>query len=624
MSPGDPTDPTEILKSGVVAGDNSESTLVAVGHSGSTNVDTASSMSADNRIPSVGTKIGKYELIEKLGMGGMSVVFKARDLALDRVVALKLLLSTGGPDQIDTMRFQQEAKAASRLEHPNIVKVHDFNITEDGVPYLVMSYLEGVSLAAEIKKERGLQVGRWLAIMVQACDALTHAHENNVVHRDIKPSNFVLCQEKGTEVLKLVDFGIAKIETNDDQALTKTGEVFGSPMYMSPEQCSGSKVDLRSDVYSLGCVMYEALAGKPPLAGENSLATIVKHLQEKPESLANVCRDVKDIQSIDSIVMKCLEKKPEDRYPDTLSVRKDLERLFLGRSVKKTPVNARTKVAAAIAVVALCAVPFGYSYYQGVKKVDDEKAAALVKQKQVAEIKALRMSSYTNLKEDKVDLARKELLRALQLAIDSHASPVEIAYLNLQLGDCESRAQNRALARPYFLKAANMPLPLNDMKAVGVKYDAYHKLGHISKYTRLESQSAKPYYLKALEFARMMRREKPKLIVLLELSKIAEEEGNVEDAASYLKQAQAIKSDSEEIARSTAEFYGRHREYELQKHASERLNNIKLEKKKQKDAKREQEERAAAIERESDLKTDLQSSETKKKWGDVLLDTEKN
>jgi len=325
MSSGEPTEPINDAQFNSDSSIESEATLFTVREESNGEVEAG--------FPTIGSKIGKYELKEQLGLGGMSVVYKAHDLALDRFVALKLLLPRSGDRPIDSMRFQQEAKAASRLEHPNIVKVHDFNVTEDGAPYLVMSYLDGLSLSDLIKKEGGLEPGRWLSIMIQACDALTCAHENKVVHRDIKPSNFVLCHEKGNEVLKLVDFGIAKIESNDDQSLTKTGEVFGSPLYMSPEQCSGSKVDSRSDVYSLGCVMYEALTGKPPLSGDNALATIVKHLQETPKPLSDVCRKVPHIDSIDRIVMKCLEKKPEDRYPDTSSLRKELERVFLGLKV---------------------------------------------------------------------------------------------------------------------------------------------------------------------------------------------------------------------------------------------------------------------------------------------------
>lgn len=598
----------EIAKADVGVDADGESTLVAVSSSG-----------GGQNIPVEGTRIGKYELKEKLGAGGMSVVYKAHDLALDRYVAIKLLLPQGSSNQIDTMRFQQEAKAASRLEHPNIVKVHDFNITEDGVLYLVMSYLEGASLSTEIKKEGGLQVGRWLAIMVQACDALTHAHENNVVHRDIKPSNFVLCLEKGSEVLKLVDFGIAKIESNDDQALTKTGEVFGSPMYMSPEQCSGIKVDSRSDVYSLGCVMYEALAGKPPLAGENSLATIVKHLQEKPQPLANVCRNVKNIESIDKIVMKCLEKKQEDRYPDTLSVRKELEQIFLGQKVHGKSLDRRAKVGFLIAGVILCTGAFAYPYYLNVEN-DRQAAAALVaRQSQIEEARALALSARKNLKAAKFDLARSELLKAIQLASKAKAPSIDLASYNLYLGDCESFAQNRSAALSYYQAVADIPIALTEKHAIETKYDAYQNLAYNAKYSQMNSQLGKTHYLKALEFALMIPSPKPRKIVLLELSKIAEEEGNVEEAARYLKQAQAVQSDSDEVTKSIAEFYGRQKKYLLQKKANEAYAQHKLEREKRRREKQERKAREEAIERESDRKTDLETAKAKQEWGKVLL-----
>ncbi|MBA3994303.1 MAG: hypothetical protein C0469_12315 [Cyanobacteria bacterium DS2.3.42] len=608
MSPGDPIEPTEFAKSVVGADADGESTLVAVSSSG-----------GDQKIPVEGTRLGKYELKEKLGTGGMSVVYKAHDLALDRFVALKLLLPQGGSNQIDSMRFQQEAKAASRLEHPNIVKVHDFNITEDGMPYLVMSYLEGFPLSSEIKKEGGLQVGRWLAIMVQACDALSHAHENNVVHRDIKPSNFVLCQEKGQEVLKLVDFGIAKIENNDDQALTKTGEVFGSPLYMSPEQCSGSKVDSRSDVYSLGCVMYEALAGKPPLAGENALATIVKHLQERPQSLTNVCRNIKEIESIDKIVMKCLEKKPEDRYPDTLSVRKELERLFLGLKVTGNASISRIIIALAIAVMTLSAGAVVYTTYLRGNEENEKQAAIILKQTQHEQARALRWTARKNFKEGKLDQARSDLTKALELAIAAKESPTYIAALKVDLGDCEAGAQNRSAARRYYQEVADMPLPLTDKSAVEAKYDANYKLGFSSKYTHINSHDAKGYYLKALEFALMIPRPKPKKLVLLELSKIEEEEGHIAEADSYLKRAQAIQSDDAEVVHAMAEFYGRQKQYESMKKATGDLNRILQEKKKRERDEKARKEKAAAIERESDRQTDLKNENLRKQWEKVVL-----
>ncbi|CAN5494762.1 hypothetical protein BH10CYA1_BH10CYA1_24480 [soil metagenome] len=297
-------------------------------------------------------RIGKYEVINEIGRGGMSIVYKARDQDLNRLVAIKLMISNSSKrENLNLLRFQQEARAVSQLDHPNIVKVHDFSTTDDGTPYLVMSYLSGISLADAIKTEGNFSLGRWLSIMIQACDALAHAHLAGIVHRDIKPSNFVLAQENGVEVLKLVDFGIAK-NYLDDMSLTKTGEVFGSPLYMSPEQCAGAKVDSRSDIYSLGCVMYEALAGKPPISGANSLETLQKHLTDKPDSLSKLKLQTENIQNLDPIVMRCLAKSPDDRYQNLEDLKTALEELQKGQNTTK-PSALRVPVVVACVVSSL-------------------------------------------------------------------------------------------------------------------------------------------------------------------------------------------------------------------------------------------------------------------------------
>ncbi len=280
-----------------------------------------------------GTTIGKYELIEEIGSGGMSVVYKAQDVALNRFVAIKFLLT----DELDgaqfSTRFKQEARALGTLEYANIVKVHESSATTDGVPYIVMDYLSGSTLAELLASEGKLSLGRFLSIMLQACAALEHAHSHGIIHRDIKPSNFILAQENRTELVKLIDFGIAK-DMADESGLTKSGEAFGSPLYMSPEQCAGCKLDERSDIYSLGCVMYEAIAGRAPLVGDNSLSTMQKHIKDVPASLTSVLStsfaDHTKIRSVNSIVMKCLEKKPEDRYQTVSEVKEDLSLLLQG------------------------------------------------------------------------------------------------------------------------------------------------------------------------------------------------------------------------------------------------------------------------------------------------------
>ncbi len=262
-----------------------------------------------------GAIIGKYELVEKIGSGALSVVYKARDVALKRSVAIKFLLIDALDGAELLSRFKQEARALGTLEHRNIVKVHEINATANGAPYIVMNYLNGITLAQLLNGEGKLSEDRWFAIMLQACAAVEHAHSNGIIHRDLKPSNIMLVQENGSEVIKLIDFGIAK-NIIEDTALTKTGNVFGTPLYMSPEQCAGEKLDERSDIYSLGCIMYEALVGKAPLVGDNSLDTMQKHLKSAPERLSTVLSgDGRQNQKFRQCNNEMLEKKTCRQIP---------------------------------------------------------------------------------------------------------------------------------------------------------------------------------------------------------------------------------------------------------------------------------------------------------------------
>lgn len=606
MSPGDPTGPSEIRKSDSEIISEGEATLSIV-QQGSPFV--------ERLIPTVGTKIGKYELKEKLGSGGMSIVYKAHDLALDRFVALKLLLPQAGDRPIDSMRFQQEAKAASRLEHPNIVKVHDFNVTEDGAPYLVMSYLDGISLSDLIKREGGLEPGRWLSIMIQACDALSCAHENNVVHRDIKPSNFVLCQEKGNEVLKLVDFGIAKIETNDDQSLTKTGEVFGSPLYMSPEQCAGSKVDSRSDVYSLGCVMYEALAGKPPHSGENALATIVKHLQEMPAPLSSICRKIPQIESIDKIVLKCLEKKPEDRYPDTLSLRKELERLFLGQKVLGRTSNRRPILILAALVVLASGAFFAFDFSSKALKEQEKVKARVLKEQQLAQSQDLYRSAVGHIQGDKqYEVARRDLLKAVELAFKSDADQAFIARLFLELGNAEKGLSNNSNARSYYSKVAEMRLP-SDRLSLAIKNAANRLLGNDAR-DRMDLPLAKVYFSKVLEYGQRQGRPRDTVVGLLELSDLTTDES---EAKSLLKTALSLKGDEKNVAKEFKDFYARRLTYRYRDKVKAEMDQTRREKEERKKLREEQRKREEAEEKLSDQKADLEAERIKKFWSEGLV-----
>ncbi len=272
---------------------------------------------------------GHYEFVDIVGEGGMSVVYKARDKILGRTVAIKLMHAHVAANSKQILRFQQEAKAASLLSHPHVISVHEFGTLDDGQPFLIMDYAEGKSLAEIITSRGRLPVARALAIFVQVADALSHAHRKNVIHRDLKPSNIMLCRgDRGEDVAKVVDFGIAKIVQSDadKRGLTQTGEIFGSPPYMSPEQCAGWPMNNRSDIYSMGCLMYEALSGHPPFAGESLVETVYKHMHEPPPQL--VAEGEKFPEMLQMIVTKTLAKEPGERYETMEQLSADLQHVL--------------------------------------------------------------------------------------------------------------------------------------------------------------------------------------------------------------------------------------------------------------------------------------------------------
>ncbi|CAN5442455.1 hypothetical protein BH10CYA1_BH10CYA1_44150 [soil metagenome] len=277
----------------------------------------------------IGTTFAKkYQITSILGEGGMSVVYKARHNYMERVVAVKVLHKHLIADAVALQRFQQESQAASSLSHPNIVTVYDFGI-EEGQAFFVMDCLEGPTLQDVLEKQERIAPQEAISILVQLCDGLEHAHRKGIVHRDLKPSNLVLMpQENGSQLLKIVDFGIAKLMPSEDgetrQALTQTGEVFGSPLFMSPEQCMGRGPDLRSDIYSVGCLMYEALSGVPPLMGDTSFETMTKHVNEMPITFKQVNSELNIPPGLEAVVFRCLQKDPEDRYQSASEIINDL------------------------------------------------------------------------------------------------------------------------------------------------------------------------------------------------------------------------------------------------------------------------------------------------------------
>lgn len=276
---------------------------------------------------------GKYMILAHLGDGGMSRVYKAKQMPINRIVALKMLQARLSQKEDSVMRFLQEARAAGQVSHANVVNIFDFGIAEDNQPYLVMDFLEGETLGQLLRRKTRLAYEDAIPIFTQICDGLAAAHEAGVVHRDIKPSNILLQPVPEGLRVRIVDFGIAKMINTDAQHLTKTGEVFGSPFYMSPEQCAGDALDNRSDIYSLGVVFYETLTGKLPLAGRTAMETMHLHLQSIPLSLQKAAgQDAHIPLSLENIVFRMMERQRERRYASVLEVKNDLKQVAAGHS----------------------------------------------------------------------------------------------------------------------------------------------------------------------------------------------------------------------------------------------------------------------------------------------------
>ena len=281
----------------------------------------------------VGRTISHYKILSKLGEGGMGVVYKAEDLKLGRFVALKFLAALIG-DEKTRQRFIHEAKAASSLEHPNICSIHEIDETPEGQMFIVMPCYEGESLAAKI--ERGpLKLDEALEIAIQTASGLSKAHEKGMVHRDIKPGNIFTT---GEGFVKIVDFGLAKLATQTK--LTKTGTTVGTVMYMSPEQARGAEIDHRSDIWSLGVVLYEMVTGRVPFRGEHEPAVVYSIMNEEPEPVTGVRTGVP--MELERIVGKCLAKKPGERYQHADEVAVDLKKLKNELEAERTTPRSRT------------------------------------------------------------------------------------------------------------------------------------------------------------------------------------------------------------------------------------------------------------------------------------------
>jgi len=283
----------------------------------------------------------KFKIIELLGVGGMGSVYRVEHLFMNQQYALKCLNKCQRND-INWRRFENEAKAANMLDHANLLRVFEFGLLPGGRPYFLMELVNGVTLADEIKKLGRLPMKRAIKIFIQVAFAIQYAHEHHIIHRDLKPSNIMLELKDAEESVKVVDFGIAKLTGVDEfnqQTMTNTGETFGSPLYMSPEQCAGTAIDNRSDLYSLGCLFYEALTGAPPFIGDTAIATMMKHQQEPPLSLKEASMGIGFPIGLEKVIANLLQKDPNQRYQKANSLAADLielERSLSGETNSST------------------------------------------------------------------------------------------------------------------------------------------------------------------------------------------------------------------------------------------------------------------------------------------------
>lgn len=443
---------------------------------------------------------GKYRVISLLGKGGMGIVYRVEQVFLNKELALKTIDKRLVSD-VTVRRFQQEAKAAFAVRHPNIIAVNDFGLLDDQTPFLVMEIIDGETLGERIKRTGRLTIDEAIPIFVQACFGLGYAHDHGIVHRDVKPNNIMLLDElppAAEGAVKIVDFGIAKFGQHDGgeiQALTRTGEIFGSPLYMSPEQCTGERVDHRADIYSLGCVMFEALTGTPPFFGENAIKTIIMHQTETAPSLKEASLGESFPEALEELVALMLAKSPESRYQSLGKVAQDLGAFQRGDAIAKSTlsVSPPTQQVRGISITrtALCALLIGIASLSGASGylLHDLKGAMETKTESRVEPSAEESGIFSkdeiaygdddiepNLSDQMLEnkLAEKKkqgttfavserTLKDHQIKIIASAAWIK----NLDLIGCE--IENKSLSRLASLKLAHINLDSSNLTDAGAK-----------------------------------------------------------------------------------------------------------------------------------------------------------
>ncbi len=322
----------------------------------------------------------RYEIGGVLGRGGMAEVHRGRDLRLGREVAVKVLRSDLARDPSFQVRFRREAQASASLNHPAIVAVYDTGedrTTTGATPYIVMEYVEGETLRDVIRREGQLSPERAMRFAADVCGALDFSHRNGIVHRDVKPGNVMITPEGA---VKVMDFGIARAVSDSAATMTSTAAVIGTAQYLSPEQARGEGVDARSDVYSVGCMLYELVTGAPPFTGDSPVAVAYQHVREDPRTPSSINPAIP--AELDAILLKAMSKNPANRYQSAAEMRNDLLRALAGQRVEATPVMGDAEK-----TTILPAPPGGYDY--GEEDWDDQDDARRRKRRIIAIVAAV-------------------------------------------------------------------------------------------------------------------------------------------------------------------------------------------------------------------------------------------
>jgi serine/threonine-protein kinase len=319
----------------------------------------------------------RYEIGGVLGRGGMAEVHRGRDLRLGREVAVKVLRHDLARDPSFQVRFRREAQASASLNHPAIVAVYDTGedrTATGATPYIVMEYVEGETLRDVIRREGQLSPERAMRLSADVCGALDFSHRNGIVHRDVKPGNVMITPEGA---VKVMDFGIARAVSDSAATMTSTAAVIGTAQYLSPEQARGEGVDARSDVYSVGCMLFELVTGAPPFTGDSPVAVAYQHVREDPRLPSSINPRVPP--ELDAIVLKSMSKNPANRYQSAAEMRNDLLRALAGQRVEATSVMGDAEK-----TTILAATPGGYGYDED--DWDDEEDARRRKRRIIAVI----------------------------------------------------------------------------------------------------------------------------------------------------------------------------------------------------------------------------------------------